>query len=58
MQIGAILTVILIAIGLTLLFMGERVRRRRYLEQQSKNTDSDPNTTSGKYAGANTGHVS
>ncbi|MCR9077336.1 MAG: SCO family protein, partial [bacterium] len=44
MQIGAILTVILIAIGLTLLFMGERVRRRRYLEQQSKNTDSDPNT--------------
>ena len=58
MQIGAILTVILIAIGLTLLFMGERIRRRRYLEQQSKNTDSDPNTTSGKYAGANTGHVS
>ncbi|MHA7813732.1 MAG: SCO family protein [Phycisphaerales bacterium] len=56
MQIGALLTVVLIVIGLTLLFMGERVRRRKYIEQQSQNTDT--NTTSGEFAGANTGHVS
>lgn len=56
MQIGALLTVVLIVIGLTLLFMGERVRRRKYIEQQSQNTDT--NTTSGEFAGAKTGHVS
>jgi len=58
MQIGAGLTVIVIAIGLTLLFMGERVRRRRYLEQQQSNTDPVSDTQSGALAGANTGPVS
>ncbi len=58
MQIGAILTVILIAIGLTLLFMGERVRRRRYLEKQQSNMNTDSQHPSGALAGAKTGHVS
>lgn len=59
MQIGAILTVILIIIGLTLLFMGERVRKRRYLERQRTNTETDSShTPSGTLAGAKTGHVS
>lgn len=58
MQIGAILTVILITIGLTILFMGERVRKRRYLEQQRTNTDTDSHNPSGTLAGAKTGHVS
>ncbi|MEX0877162.1 MAG: SCO family protein [Phycisphaerales bacterium] len=68
MQLGAILTVILIAIGLTLLFMGERVRRRNY-EARLEHGDDEPrnphstlnkssNPTSGPLAGANTGHVS
>lgn len=58
MQIGAILTVILITIGLTILFMGERVRKRRYHEQQRTNTDTDSHNPSGTLAGAKTGHVS
>lgn len=56
MQIGALLTLVLLVIGLTLLFMGERVRRRVYLEKNKSNTDS--HTQSGAIAGANTGHVS
>jgi protein SCO1/2 len=58
MQIGAIVTVVLIAIGLTLLFMGERVRRKRWLEQQAQNTNTNPITPSGAFAGPKTGHVS
>jgi protein SCO1/2 len=66
MQIGAILTVVLIVIGLTLLFMGERVRRRRYqaqqanIDAQAKDTHSNTDSInpSGKLAGAKTGHVS
>lgn len=58
MQIGAGLTVVLIAIGLTLLFIGDRARRRRYLAQQAKNTTDESINPSGTYAGANTGHVS
>lgn len=58
MQVGAILTVILIAIGLTILFMGERVRRRLHIEQQRTNTDTFTHNPSGPIAGAKTGHVS
>ncbi len=67
MQVGAVLTVIFIIIGLTLLFMGERVRRRKYLASQSVNpvdpdsTDHDSHsskTSSGAFAGAQTGPVS
>lgn len=56
MQIGALFTLVLLIIGLTLLFMGERVRRRVYLEKNKSNTES--HTQSGTIAGANTGHVS
>ena len=72
MQVGALLTVVLIIIGLTMLFMGERVRRRLYEAKLSEaqgsatgsttdhNTDSHSSTTSeGAFAPrANTGHVS
>lgn len=58
MQIGAGLTVVLIVIGLTLLFMGERVRRRKYLARQESNTNTVSDTQSGEYAGAKTGPVS
>ncbi|MAO25037.1 MAG: electron transporter SenC [Phycisphaerae bacterium] len=58
MQIGAGLTVVFIAIGLTLLFMGERVRRRRYLEQNETHMNTDSQHPSGTIAGAKTGHVS
>jgi len=67
MQLGAILTVILIIIGLTMLFMGDRVRRRVYLAKQaaeSKGTNQNindshsSNTSSGTIARAHTGHVS
>ena len=58
MQIGALLTLVLIIIGLTLLFMGERVRRRVYLEKSKKNLNTESNTHSGAIAGTNTGHVS
>ena len=58
MQIGAVLTMIIIAIGLTLLFMGERVRRRRYQAKLENNTNTDSHHPSGAHAGANTGHVS
>lgn len=57
MQIGAGLTVVTLAIGLTLLFIGDRARRRRYLAQQQE-LKNDPTSPSGKIAGANTGHVS
>lgn len=63
MKLGAILTMIVLAIGLTLLFMGDRVRRKKYLAQQaSNNTNTDDShsskTSSGALAGANTGRVS
>jgi protein SCO1/2 len=58
MQIGALLTLIILAIGLTLLFIGDRARRRRYLAQQSQNTTDDSVNPSGAFAGAKTGHVS
>jgi protein SCO1/2 len=58
MQIGAILTVIIITIGLTLLFIGDRARRRRYLAQQPQNNTNDSVNPSGGFAGAKTGHVS
>lgn len=62
MQIGAILTLILLIIGLTLLFMGERVRRRRHAAKmqaaENNETIPDSNTPSGAFAGAKTGHVS
>ncbi len=58
MQVGALLTLALIIIGLTLLFMGERVRRRLYLEKQRSESDTDSANQSGPPAGANTGHVS
>jgi len=64
MQVGALLTVVLIIIGLTVLFMGDRVRRKLYLAQQAQkadehNHDSHSSTTSsGDIARAHTGHVS
>lgn len=58
MQIGAGLTVLILAIGLTLLFIGDRARRRRYLAKQSQNTTDESTNPSGSYAGAKTGHVS
>ncbi|MDF1809545.1 MAG: SCO family protein [Phycisphaerales bacterium] len=68
MQVGALLTVVLIIIGLTILFMGERVRRKLYIasleESQDNNsdhhTDSHSSTTSSSAFGTrtNTGHVS
>jgi protein SCO1 len=71
MQIGAILTVILIIIGLTVLFMGERVRKKLYLAKLEAQADGQAstsdindhdshssNTTSGAFAGPKTGHVS
>lgn len=58
MQIGAGLTVVILAIGLTLLFIGDRARRRKYLAEQAKNTTDESTNPSGAFAGANTGHVS
>ncbi len=69
MQVGAVLTMILIAAGLTMLFMGERVRRRLYnarvrdespdaADPQRTTPDKSSKTSSGALAGANTGHVS
>ncbi len=39
MQVGALLTVLLIIIGLTILFMGDRVRRKRYQANQPDQSD-------------------
>ncbi len=67
MQVGALLTLAFIIIGLTILFMGERVRRKLYLAnkpEDAHDTDADnndshsSNTSSGSYARAQTGHVS
>lgn len=67
MQVGALLTVVVLAIGLTMLFMGDRVRRRLYLAKLeaesgdpiSNNHDSHSSqTSSGTIARAHTGHVS
>jgi len=64
MQVGALLTVVLIIIGLTVLFMGDRVRRKLYLAQQAQKTDEhnhdshSSKTSSGDIARAHTGHVS
>lgn len=58
MQIGAGLTVVILAIGLTLLFIGDRARRRKYLAEQAKHTTDESTNPSGSFAGANTGHVS
>ncbi len=58
MQIGAGLTVVILAIGLTLLFIGDRARRRKYLAEQAKHTTDESTNPSGAIAGANTGHVS
>lgn len=58
MQIGAILTVILIVIGLTILFMGDRARRRKYNEQNKAQSETSSHNPSGTLAGAKTGHVS
>ncbi len=68
MQVGALLTLVLLIIGLTLLFMGERVRRRLYQAKleagleangDKDNNDSHSSTTSsGSFARAHTGHVS
>lgn len=67
MQVGALLTVVLIVIGLTILFMGDRVRRKLYLakladESNESNAHENDlhssNTSSGSYARAHTGHVS
>jgi len=67
MKLGALLTLALIIIGLTFLFMGERVRKRKYLaglaqegeQSTTNNHDSHSSkTSSGNFAGAHTGHVS
>ena len=67
MQVGALLTVFLIIIGLTILFMGDRVRRKLYLAKQAdeqSDNDSDPNDSHssnshpGSLAGSHTGPVS
>ena len=67
MQVGALLTVLFIIIGLTILFMGDRVRRKLYLAKQvDQSSDSDDhsndshssNSHPGSYAGAHTGPVS
>ncbi len=67
MQVGALLTLVLLIIGLSILFMGERVRRKLYLANtpdEPTDTDADnhdshsSNTSSGSYARAQTGHVS
>ncbi len=64
MQVGALLTVLFIIIGLSLLFMGDRVRRKRYLAKQqdeanAKSHDShSSNTSSDSFVGAHTGQVS
>ncbi len=67
MQVGALLTLAVMIIGLTILFMGERVRRKFYLANapdESIDTDADDNdshssnTSSGSYVRAQTGHVS
>ena len=67
MQVGALLTVLFIIIGLTILFMGDRVRRKHYLAKQADeaadntahtNDSHSSNTHPGSLAGAHTGHVS
>ncbi len=67
MQVGALLTVLFIIIGLTILFMGDRVRRKLYQAKLSEaEIDNDAhiddshssNTHPGSYAGAHTGPVS
>jgi len=70
MQVGALLTVLLIIIGLTVLFMGDRVRRKLYKSNQSNHAtqnDSDEslnhdshssNSSPSSLAGAQTGQVS
>ena len=68
MQVGALLTVALIIIGLTLLFMGERVRRKLNTSQQVPsqassetvlNQDShSSNSSLGSLVGEQTGQVS
>jgi protein SCO1/2 len=46
MQVGALLTVLLIIIGLTILFMGDRVRRKLYQSNQSNQSDHAPQENS------------
>jgi len=67
MKIGALLTMVILGLGISLLLMGERVRRRKRLEQECKETGSnEPNNhdshpsepPSGQLARAHTGHVS
>ncbi len=68
MQVGALLTLAFMIIGLTILFMGERVRRKFYLANTMSNGSIDTgaddndshssNTSSGSCARAQTGHVS
>jgi len=64
MKLGALLTMFVLAIGIGLLFMGERIRRRKFNAESAdahdpNNHDSQSsNTSSGQFAGAHTGHVS
>ncbi|MGV6815474.1 MAG: SCO family protein [Phycisphaerales bacterium] len=68
MQVGALLTVILLIIGLTLLFMGDRVRRKLYQGQQARAQASSEtglyqdshssNSSLGSLVGEQTGQVS
>lgn len=64
MQVGALLTVLFIIIGLTMLFMGDRVRRKLYLANKQDETNANTNdshssnTSSSSFAGVHTGQVS